>query len=88
MLLETDSESTRAMGDDMSDLPETGIDPGSKRAELRMKAISEATWMNAANKGLSRPAEASAMPVKSTTTVPMKLAQMMIQLGCRLTTLC
>lgn len=46
------------------------------RAELRMKASSEPTWMSAAMMGASRPKKASTMPAMSTRIVPQKLNMM------------
>ncbi len=44
-----------------------------KRAELRMKASSEPTWISAAIIGASRPKNANPIPTASTTIVPQKL---------------
>jgi len=45
---------------------------GRRRAEFRMKVISDVTWMKAAERGFRRPTAARAMPIVSTETVPMR----------------
>jgi hypothetical protein len=49
------------------------LDCRNRRAELRMKASSEPTWMSAATMGASIPKKASTMPAVSTRIVPQKL---------------
>lgn len=43
---------------------------GSRRVEFRINVNSDATWMNAASRGLRKPAAAKPIPIASTMSVP------------------
>src|SRR5215831_6789486 len=49
---------------------------GRRRAEFRIKTISEATCINAARRGLRNPSDASNTPAPSTRSVPAKFTLM------------
>src|SRR5438552_243993 len=57
-------------------------DAGSSRAELRIKASSEVTWMKAASKGLRNPNAAKPTPTPSTIKVPAELAIIILRHRC------